>query len=297
MNDLKTVAQEIRDILEKRRQEIQLSFIEEGHEYWMLNLNNELRNDFPSVSSVIDEFYAPFDPTKTRAWGECNGDETAQKLLLETWSNSGKYATNKGSRVHYELEKHQLQRSGLDKIVRQPFYECDEQQMLDSDNMIKAGKEFLALMEKRGCVLIDTEVVLGSPALGYVGQGDNLWLCPTKDGNSFGALFSDHKTNKIKNLEPQSYNDNLFYPFNEYVSYALTHYFIQLPAYSRLFLDMLKGSKYENIQILGGVIDSLRDDGTFQEYRVPKFFMDTILTMDLKPYIKPKKGKEEKSYD
>jgi len=294
--DLKIVAQEIRDILEKRRQEIQLSFIEEGHEYWMLNSNNKLRNDFPSVSSVIDEFYEPFDPTKTRAWAECGGDEIKQQLLLETWDNAGSYATNKGSRVHYELEKYQLEKSGLNKIVRQPFYICDEQQMLDSDNMIKAGKDFLNLMEKRGCVLIDTEVVVGSPNLGYTGQGDNLWLCPTKDGGSFGALFTDHKSNKVKNLEPQWYNDNLFPPFSEYVSYALTHYYLQLPLYSRLFLDMLKGTKYENIQILGGVIDSLRDDGTFQEYRVPKFFMDTILTMDLTPYIKTKKPKE-KNYD
>jgi hypothetical protein len=296
MVDLKIVAQEIRDILEKRRQEIQLSFIEEGHEYWMLNSNNELRNDFPSVSSVIDEFYEPFDPTKTRAWGECNGDEIKQQLLLETWDNAGSYATNKGSRVHYELEKYQLEKSGLNKIVRQPFYICNEQQMLDSDNMIKAGKEFLALMEKRGCILIDTEAVVGSPNLGYTGQGDNLWLCPTKDGESFGALFTDHKSNKVKNLEPQWYNGYLYSPFNQYISYALTHYYLQLPLYSRLFLDMLKGTKYENIQILGGIIDSLRDDGTFQEYRVPKFFMDTILTMDLTPFIKTKKAKE-KNYD
>ena len=38
--------------------------------------------------------------------------------------------------------------------------------------MIKAGKEFIDIMHSRGAVLLDTEMVLGSPELGYTGQPD-----------------------------------------------------------------------------------------------------------------------------
>lgn len=293
--DLNLIAKEINEIIEKKRLEYKLEFIEEGHEYYMLNMNGELKNDFPSVSSVIDEFYTPFDAYK-KSLQMCNGDLAAQKVLLESWNSAGLYATNKGSRVHYELEKYILKVFKNKKKVRKPIFECDEQQMIDSDMMIKAGKEFLDLMVKRGCVLIDTEMVLGSPKLKYVGQGDNFWLCKNKKGDGFGIIISDHKTNKVKNLEPQSYNDNLYYPFNNWISYALTHYYIQLPLYGRLLKDMLIGSKYEDIPILGCIIDSLRDDGSFVEYRVPQEFLNTLLTMDLTPYVKTKKL-NEKNYD
>lgn len=295
MINLKKIAKEINDILENKRNEYKLTFEEEGHIYYMLNKKGKLKCDFPSVSSIIDEFYEPFNAHE-KSLQMCNGDYDKQKILLEQWSNAGLYATNKGSRVHYESEKYALLKSNIDKDVRTPLFECDEQQMIDSDMMIKAGKAFIDLMIKRGCVLIDTEVVLGSPELGYVGQADNFWLCPTKDGKSFGFLITDHKSNKVKNLIAQSYNDNLFAPFNNWTSYALTHYYIQLPLYARLFKDMLKGSKYEDLPLLGCIIDSLRDDASFMEYRVPKEFIDTLLSIDLKPYVKTKK-REEKIYD
>ena len=285
MMDLNRIAGEIRQILESKRQEYKLSFEEEGHIYTMLDKNGKLKSDWESVSTVEKIFYDEFD-AEQKALDMCLGDTMKQQILLNEWSNKADYATNKGSRAHYELEKYAISKFNLSKIVRKPIFECDEQQMTDSDNMIAAGKKFLNLMKERGCILIDTEVTLGSPELGYVGQGDDLWISVTKDKNSFGFLWSDHKTNAVKNLEPQSYNGYLRPPFEKYRNYAVTHYYIQLSLYSKLLLDMLKGSKYENIPILGCVLDSLRDDGTFQEYRVPKSFIDTILKIDINQYTK-----------
>jgi hypothetical protein len=49
---------------------------------------------------------------------------------------------------------------------------------------------------------------------------------------------------------------------------------------------MLKGSKYGNIKLYGGIIVLVKDDGTFEEFRVPKEVQQTILNMDMKQYLK-----------
>jgi hypothetical protein len=48
---------------------------------------------------------------------------------------------------------------------------------------------------------------------------------------------------------------------------------------------MLKGTKYENIKLLGCVVVLLKDDGTFVEYKVPPQVNKTILELDIKKYI------------
>ena len=53
MIDLKEIAVEIRDILDKKREELGLSFIEEDHIYFMKDKDGKLRDDFPSVSKVL----------------------------------------------------------------------------------------------------------------------------------------------------------------------------------------------------------------------------------------------------
>ena len=42
-------------------------------------------------------------------------------------------------------------------------------------------------MEERGAVLLDTEIILGDPELGYVGQPDKIWL-----------MFNKQKTGRQK---------------------------------------------------------------------------------------------------
>jgi hypothetical protein len=194
-------------------------------------------------------------------------------------------STNMGSRVHYELESHLIEMHESFKEVRQPIFEINEEQQRKSDNMIVAGKEFLELMIERGAVLLDTEIVLGDNELQYTGQPDKVWLMYNKDKDGFGFVITDWKTNQPKNFEVQHYTGKLFAPFNNYPDTALGHYYIQLPLYARLLIKMLKGTKYENIKLLGNVIVLLKEDGSYIEYKVPQQINNTILTMDLSKYI------------
>jgi hypothetical protein len=295
MIDLKQAVVEINEILEAKRKELKLTFEEESHTYTMLDKNGILHNNWVSVSGVVDEFYENFNAFE-KATQMSRGDDNIRDNLLCEWSLKGSYATNKGSRVHYELEKYLVELLGNYKDVRQPLYECDEQQMFDSDKMIIAGKKFIKLMMNRGAVSLNSEIIMGSPLDNYVGQCDNGWLMLNKTKDNIVLILTDWKTNQKKNFEIQHYTNNLYPPFDNYPSTALQHYYIQVSLYGRLFLYMLKGSKWENLKFAGGVIVLLKDDGEFEEYKIPKLFVDTIMTMDLSPYIKNKK-KEEKYYD
>jgi hypothetical protein len=151
--------------------------------------------------------------------------------------------------------------------------------------MIKAGSEFLTLMEQRGATLLDTEIILGDNELGYTGQPDKCWLMMNKDKNDFGLVITDWKTNQPKNFEIQHYTGKMYAPFQEYHDTALGHYYLQLPLYGRLLLKMLKGTKYENLKLLGCVIILLKDDGTFIEYKVPPDVINKVMNLDLSKYI------------
>jgi hypothetical protein len=213
-----------------------------------------------------------------------NGDPEAALLLREQWSQTGSYATNMGSRVHFELEKELIIQNGNYKEVRKPIFECDSDQLLKSDQMIIAGKNFLSLMEERGAVLLDTEIILGDNQLCYTGQPDKVWLMINKDKTDFGFVITDWKTNQPKNFEVQWYTKKMKSPFNEYHDTALSHYYIQLPLYAKLLIKMLEGTKYGNIKLLGCVVVLLKDDATFIEYRVPQFINKTVLDLDMTKY-------------
>lgn len=282
--DLKVISKEINDLLEKRRTELDITFVEEEHIYYMRDVDGVLRKTFPSVSKLIKKFHKAFDAEGT-ALRMSNGDPEAAALLQEQWRQAGSYATNMGSRVHFELETEAIIRNGNYKEVRQPIFECDEAQLTRSDNMIKAGKEFLSLMEERGAVLLDTEIVLGDNELGYTGQPDKCWLMLNKEQTDFGLVITDWKTNQPKNFEVQYYTGKMFSPFNEYHDTALGHYYLQLPLYARLLLKMLKGTKYENLKLLGCVIVLLKEDGTYVEYKVPQRVNKIVMDLDLSKYI------------
>ena len=277
---LNEVAKEIREIISLRQQELGLVFQEEKHIYTMNG-----RTDWPSVSKVLKKFYKAF-PTEEAAYNKAGGDPERQQQLIEEWAAAGSYSTNLGSRVHYVLEKEVVERNGNFKEVRQPIFECDLTQLMKSDKMITAGKRYIDLMTQRGATLLDTETVLGDPELGYTGQPDKLWLIENKEKDGFGIIVTDWKTNKPKNFQETSYTERMYSPFENLPNNALGHYYVQLPLYAKLFLKMLKGSKYENLKILGCIISHLREDTQFEEFRVPKDVITTVLDMDVKKYIK-----------
>lgn len=280
MKDLKEIALEIRTIISEKQEKLGLTFEEEKHLYTMNG-----RSDWPSVSKVLKKFYKAF-PTEEAAYNKAGGDPYKQQALIEEWEAAGLYSTNLGSRVHYELEKFLIEKNGGYKEIRTPIFECDLTQLMKSDAMIMAGKRYLELMEKRNVVLLDTEMVLGDPELGYTGQPDKVWLTYNKKGDGFGLIITDYKTNKPKNFKETSYTERMYKPFNKYPNIALGHYYLQLPFYGKLLLKMLEGTKYENIKLYGCIISHLKEDTFFDEYRVPQDVIDLILEMDMKEYLK-----------
>ena len=276
---LNKVAEEIRELISQRQQELGLTFEEENHIYTMNG-----KKDYPSVSKVLKKFYTEF-PTEEAAYNKAGGDPQKQQQLIEEWAAAGEYSTNMGSRVHFVLEKNVIERNGKYKEVRQPIFDCDLSQIMKGDNMIAAGNKYIKLMEERGAVLLDTEMVLGDPELGYTGQPDKVWLIMNRTQTEFGFVITDWKTNKSKNFQETSYTKRLKDPFGKYPDTALGHYYLQLPFYGKLLLKMLKGTKYENLKLFGCVISHLKDDSLYDEYKVPQEVVDTILEMDIKKYL------------
>lgn len=281
--DLKKIAQEIRDIISERQKEFQLTFEEESHKYTMLDKNGVLKSDFPSVSKVMKLFYDEF-PTEQAAFNKAGGDPDEAERLINEWAELGRKSTNLGSRCHYILEEHTLKEFGIDKVVRQPIFDCDAEQIIKSDTMIIAGKRYIELLKERGCVLIDTEIVLGHPELGYTGQPDKVWLVIGTNGK-VGILITDWKSNKPKNFEVTRYTKKMKKPFEDLPDNALGHYNTQLPFYGKLILKMLEGSKYEDIQLLGCIIVLITEEREYHEHRVSKKTMNKILEMDIKQHL------------
>jgi hypothetical protein len=287
MTNLNQIAKDIREIVEQKRNEFKLVFFEDEHKYLMNDVNGENRSDFPSVSKVLKKFYKAF-PTEEAAFNKAGGDFLEMERLITEWRRLGEESTNMGSRVHYFLETDLINRYGEYKEVRKPIFDCDLVTMGRGDQMVTAGKKYLDLCEQRGLVLLDTEMVLGHPELGYVGQPDKVWLTMNAKGDEFGILITDWKTNKEKNFQTTKYTESMYTPFEEYPNNALGHYYLQLPFYGKLLLKMLEGTKYENIKLLGSIVVLLKDDTTYQEFRVPKPVIETIMGMDTKTFLESK---------
>ena len=276
---LNDVAKEIRDIISQKQNELGLTFEEENHIYTMNG-----KTDYPSVSKVLKKFYTEF-PTEEAAYNKAKGDPIKQQELIAEWAAAGDYSTNMGSRVHFVLESEVIKKHGNYKEVRQPEFKCDLTQIMKGDNMIVAGKKYLDLMEQRGAVLLDTEMVLGHPDLGYTGQPDKVWLMMNRDNTDFGIVITDWKTNKPKNFTVTNYTKKMLHPFDDYHDNALGHYYIQLPLYGKLLLKMLEGSKYGDIKLYGCVISHLKEDSLYDEYKVPQNIINIVMDMDMKQYL------------
>jgi len=276
---LNDAVKEIRELISQRQKELGLVFEEERHLYTMNGTT-----DWPSVSKVLKKFYKEF-PTEEAAYNKAGGNPEKQQQLIEEWAAAGQYSTNLGSRVHFVLEEEAIKRNGSYKEVRKPIFECDLTQLMKSDKMIVAGKRYLDLLEQRNVVLLDTEMVLGDPELGYTGQPDKVWLTMNRTGDEFGFLITDWKTNKPKNFLENDYTQRMYSPFEELPNNALGHYKVQLPLYGKLLLKMLQGTKYQDIKLYGCIITHVRDDTQFEEYRVPKTVIDTVMEMDVRKYL------------
>ena len=208
-----------------------------------------ITSDYPSVSKVVKNYYEEFDAQRISGIMS-KGDEVKQQELLNLWKEKGEYAANMGSRVHYFLEKFLIDTYNNPKEIREPFFECNEEQIKKSEKMILAGELFVRKMQERNAVLLDTELVLGDCSLGYVGQPDKVWLVKNNQGTDYGFVITDWKTNNPENFEPQRFTKKMLAPFDTLDSTALGHYSIQLPLYGRLLCKMLEGTDFESKKII-----------------------------------------------
>jgi len=64
--NLENVALEIREIILQKQKELELTFIEDTHTYFMKDVDGVVKNNFPSVSKVLKKFYPEF-PTDEAA--------------------------------------------------------------------------------------------------------------------------------------------------------------------------------------------------------------------------------------
>jgi hypothetical protein len=285
MIDLYKLKDNINKTLDKKRKDLKLEFFEDEHKYSMINKNGEVSEDWISVSKIIKMFYEPFDSDRI-AEMKSNGDKNEKERLLKEWEMAGLYSTNLGSRTHFFLEKKSLELFQIDKNLRQPVFECDYTQIIKSDSMITAGSNFLELMKQRGAVLLDTELVLGDNELSLVGQPDSVWLSENKSKTKPLFIITDFKTNKPKNFEVNKFTKKMKSPFDFVQDNSLGHYYLQLPLYGRILKKMLENTEYSDISLAGCIIVLLREDGKFEEFRVPNKIIDTVFNLNLKNYTK-----------
>lgn len=280
--DLLRVAQDIRKDLEKKREDLKLTFTEENHMYEMLDKYGNLRNDFTSVTKFIKVFHEKFEDQKI-SLAMAKGDRNLQKEILAEWKEKGRRSINLGSRVHYELEKKLVELYGDFKEVRKPIFECTDQELVKSDKMINAGNKYIDLMHERGAVLLDTEMIIGDNEDELVGQADKVWVM--SKGKEIGFVVTDWKTNQRKNFMEHSYTKKMHKPYHFFPDTSLIHYYIQLSVYGRLIKKMLSESKYKDIKFFGSVVVLLEDNEIFEEFRTPKIVDDITFKLNFKTYL------------
>lgn len=270
IKELLEIADDIRNELEKERVNRQLSFVEETHKYGIYDpINESIIHDMPSVSTLLKNWYTPFD-AESKALSKSKGDEEEAKKLIESWQKMGTDASSMGSYAHYKLEQYVWNLYDIDIETRKPFYDMDDEGMSLAQEMLNNGINLIHKIISNGFVPLDTECVMGSIDLGYFGQCDNLWLGYHKGKLVF--LMTDYKTNKSKNFEEAFYNKPMLPPFEKMLDTDLNKYCVQQPLYAQLFTDMLKNTKYKDIPFVGFRILHLRDGG--KSIKIPKWVYD-----------------------
>lgn len=259
MEELLEIAKDIRDTLNDVRKKRKLTFKEEEHEYSIFDPSkNKIISDLPSVSTLLKKWYTPFDEVSKSIEMMC-GDTELAKDLRDKWNLKGKTASEIGSYVHYKLEQYVWSIFDIDKNLRKPEYDLNEESFLEAIKMLNKGINQVHTIINNGFIPLDTEVVMGSVNLGYFGQCDNIWLGKIK--KNIVVLMTDYKTNLEKNFVSQPWNKPMKSPFNHLLDTDLSKYFIQQPLYAQLFKDMLKDTKYSYLDFIGFRIIHTRGEG------------------------------------
>lgn len=266
------LSKDISETLNQVRKERKLHFEEKNHKYFIHHPEkNKIVDDLPSVTKVLKRWYEPFD-SLNKSLQMMKGDEGLAEELRKEWKKEGDDANSIGSFTHFKLEKYIWDIFDIDHQTRKPFYDLKNKELLEAQNMVKTGVGLLHKIIEKGFVPLETESIMGSVDLGYVGQSDNIWLGEYKKG--FRLIISDYKTNKTKNFKKHHYHQPMFEPFEDLYDTDLSKYFIQQSLYKELLKDMLKETPYKDIPISGLFILHLRDGG--RVIKVPEWVSSKV---------------------
>lgn len=288
MIDLLKIAKLIRETLEEERNKRELTFEEDEHRYQMIDNNGDITDKYPSVSTILKEFFSEFDSYgKSIEMCEEGNDKAAPfmvkanydveegaRLLRESWEEEGRIASNFGSYTHYKLEQYIWNLYDIEKDLRRPNYNLSEKEQKIGMELTNKGVNIIHNIIDSGFVPVDTEVVMGSNKLEFFGQADNIWIGYIK--GKLGFLITDWKTNKSKNMKNiPNFHKLLEPPLDIIRDNTLGKYMAQQVLYAILFLDMLKDTKYNDIEFFGFRILKLRDEPEI--IKIPKKLMNRFM--------------------
>ena len=208
-------------IIKKARETFKdLEFVEDSHTYTVKG------KVLPSTSSMIKQFYEPFDAEKISFFVARKRGITREEVLKE-WAENNKKATDYGTLVHKYAEDY-----CLGKVCKET-----------PQSVIKFWKELPGYYE-----LLFVELQMYSDEYKYAGTTDFV-LLDTRDNS---IVIGDYKTNK----DLFKHYNNMLKPFELMEDSSYNKYQIQLSYYQILLeqlgfkisdrmLVWLKGDSYE----------------------------------------------------
>lgn len=275
ISEILNLSKEITESLNEVRSERKLSFEEKNHKYSIYSpIEEKIIKDLPSVSTLLKQWYEPFD-SLSKSIEMMSGDVDLASDLRKQWQKKGEDANSIGSFTHYKLEKYVWDIFDIQKTTRKPFYNLKNEELYEAQKMVKTGVGLIHKIIDKGFVPLETESVMGSIDLGYFGQSDNLWLGHSKTG--LKIIITDYKTNKTKKFKKHRYNKPMKEPFGDLFDTDLSKYYIQQSLYRQLLKDMLKKTPYKDIPITSLYILHLRDKGRI--IKVPQWVGEKVSTL------------------
>jgi hypothetical protein len=248
-----------------------LEFVEEGHKYF---LHGE---ELPSVSSVASRFESEFDTVaKATAYAEKNGQ--TPEYWIDQWKLTNLKATTTGTQVHGYAESLAWMYMGHpENIVDDQKYKYveDKNWLIPTrpkeESALKFWKEF---PKNTYVVLPETKVFNIGNTLKYAGTFDLLvYYKNPKDDSKSGLVIMDWKTNSSIYKEFSRMKQKMLSePFQNLFDEPYGGYSIQLSLYI-LALEKI------GLNVLGGRIIWLKDDGTYEIVSVP-YLKEPFHTID-----------------
>lgn len=247
-----------------------LEFFEGPHEY-ILHKENGEDVKLPSVSSIVQRFEPEVDWDTIRA-NKAKRLGITDDELKRQWRENNLTSTSNGSQTHLFGESCLYFFQGkLDKIEDEvAHYQLEDGFLIPyGPKEIAASKLYEDILGNHNVwpVMAEAKIYTGlNDTLNlkeqYCGTFDILWAARDKKGEIVPYLM-DFKTNKsLTNDYNRAHQKVMLPPFDDMIDEPLSHYTIQLSAYS-MGLEQL-GIKPQN-----RVLIWLKDDGTYEKIPVP----------------------------